>query len=299
MNRLLLVLLAVGVGAIGFRALERAAERTRTATAVEEQTCKAGTNRLAQTQEMLAALRGDVLDKRNRLRQAMRRPNISPELLHLVEGDASRGQAAAWAELRQQLGIGWDSSPDYVLVSKRVLKGLEYQRLLSVSRPTDEACELLALSPDEQSALKSVLQHARDAAWLRLQRTEPSGDIVAQYTVPAPDPVFQQSLSNNFAAELASAVGPERADLLLPNAWRELRSDLTPAETETMTIRQSVVDGEPDLVCEMKRGNTVSTEPVRYGHYPNGWLSTLFPRGWEGLAQQEGFELPARFWPGQ
>ena len=108
---------------------------------------------------------------------------ISPELLLLLEGDSSKAHPAAWAELRQQLGIGWDSSPDYVLVSKRVLKGLEYQRLSLSAAPRTGHAGLLALSPDEQSALKSVLQHARDAAWLRLQRTEPSGDIVAQYTV--------------------------------------------------------------------------------------------------------------------
>jgi hypothetical protein len=140
------------------------------------------------------------------------------------------------------------------------------------------------------------LQHATDAALQRIQRSEPSGDVVAQYTVPPLDSAFEQGLSNRLAAEIAAAVGPERTGLFLPQAWREFRSDLTPTEAETMTVRRSVVDGEPDLICEMTRGARVDTTPVRYAQVPSGWFLKAFPGGWEKLAQQEGFELPARFW---
>ena len=143
----------------------------------------------------------------------------------------------------------------------------------------------------------NVKGHAGENQWLRIERTEPKGDIVAQYTVPAPDPVFDQSISNHFAAEVAAVVGPERADMLLPDAWRELRSGLAPAKPETMTIRRAMVDGEPDLICEMKRGDILSdsTSPVRYAHYPSAWFLTLFPGGWKALAEREGFELTQRF----
>jgi hypothetical protein len=203
---------------------------------------------------------------------------------------------AGWAEFRQQLGIGWNTSPDYVLVNKRVLKGLQYDRLSGErSEANDEARELLALSPDEESSLKSVLEHVREGQWLRIERTEPKADVVAQYTVPLPDLAFEQSISNRFAAELVAVLGQERADMLFPHAWLELRGPLAPQKPETMTIRRTLVDGEPDLICEMKRGDEVSTSPVRYAHYPSSWFSMLFPGGWEALAQREGFELPERF----
>ncbi len=64
-----------------------------------------------------------------------------------------------------------------------------------------------------------------------------------------------------------------------------------------MTIRQTVVDGEPDLICEMKYGNKVDSSPLRYAHYPYGPVLGYFPDGgWEALARREGFELPRRFY---
>jgi len=297
MNKIMLVLLAVCAGAFGFGGLHEAAIQTQMANDARIGEWQAGTNRLAKTKETAAALRREVMEKKNRLYGAMRYPNISPELLKLLEGDASKGHGAAWAELRQQLGIGWNSSPDYVLVGKQVLKQLDYKKFYSAATVTDTACNLLALSPEEQSALESALKRTREQAQMQIERTEPRGDIVAQYTISAPDPVSNQNLSNYFAVEIAGAVGAERASLLLPGAWPEIRGELEANydQAETMTIRQTMVNGEPDLVCEMQRGNNVSTSPVRYAHYPSSWFLATFPGGWQDLARREGFELPPRF----
>src|SRR5882724_5442741 len=174
MNKLLLVILAVFAGLVGFSALRRATERTRTVADLTAGESNASKNWLAETQAMVAALRSEVLEKKNRLRNAAQYPDISPELLRLLEGDDSKGHPAAWAELRQQLGIGWDSSPEYVLVKKQALNGLQYQAILSASVATDTARKLLALSPGEQAGLQSVLQSTREG-WQRqgMVRTEP------------------------------------------------------------------------------------------------------------------------------
>jgi len=45
----------------------------------------------------------------------------------------------------------------------------------------------------------------------------------------------------------------------------------------------------------MKRGNDVSTSPVRYANYPSSWFLAMFPGGWQTLADREGFTLPPPF----
>ena len=92
-----------------------------------------------------------------------------------------------------------------------------------------------------------------------------------------------------------SAIGQERADLLIPGAWSEIASSMAPSQAETMIIRQTEVDGQPDLACEITRGSQVSTSPVRFANYPSSWFLPLFPGGWKTLAQREGFQLPSSF----
>ncbi len=295
MNRLSLGLLAVCAGVVGFTWFQRSAQPTRAAMAVRESQWQAASNRLAAAQEAAEALRREVDGKKERLRQAGRHPGLSPELLPLLERDGSGGSLAAWAELRQRLGLGWDSSPDYVLVSKPALKQVQYQRVIGGGGLTDTASNLLALSPDEQSAIRAALHKAREAAWAGVQRTEPTGDIVAQYTFPSLDSAAGQTLSNSFAAEVVAAMGPERAGFFLPNAWGDLKGQLAVYQgTETMTIRQTTVDGEPDLICEMKYGDKVDVSPIRYARYPYGPILTYFPGGWDTVAKLEGFTLPPR-----
>jgi hypothetical protein len=297
MKRVLLTMAALGFGVISFSSFRSAAQRTRAATAIDRQQLSVATNRLAQTQEKVSSLREVVRAKQTQLGAFPRHPDISPELLQLLRGNFSKATPAAWAELRQQLSIGWDASPDYVLVSKSVLKKLQYSRLCMVNHLTDTACNILGISPEEESAVDSVFQHGQDE-WrgVGVKRTEPSGDIVAEYTAVPPDPAFVQSFSNNVASGVTEAIGPERASLLLADGWREFRNELGPAEAETMTIRRTEARGQPDLVCEMSRdGKVYGSSPVRYANYPSSWFLACFPGGWADLARVEGFELPKRY----
>jgi hypothetical protein len=298
MNKLLLLLVAVCAGVVGSSQMRSTGEPIRMAGEASGQKVESAANEVAKMRGNIAALRIEVSEKKIQLRAAWRHPEISAALLELLESDFARGNAAAWAELRQQLDIGWDSSPDYVLVSKRVLKDLQYARTYAAARPSEISCDILALTAGEKSAIQAALSQGRQAAWLSVERSEPGGDIVAQYTVQTPDAAVQLAVSNNFAAALTDAVGVERAGLLLPGApgaWSELKSQLWPDETETMTVRQISTDAGTDLVCEIGKGTNVSTQPVRYASYPSFPFLTLFPGGWKTLAQKEGFELPANF----
>ena len=293
MTKLLLICLFSSLGAIGFNVLHHSAQQSQTAATLARRQFVAVSNELADAQGRVAAVRTEVLGKNRRIQESTRNRKISPELLKLLE--EGTGAAQAWTALRQQLGLGWESSPDYVLVNKRVLKQLVYPHLLSSARATDTACDLLAITPAEQSTIRTALNRAREGQWLRIERAEPSGDIVAQYSVPAPDPTFEQTQSNLFFTQISGSLGSERAGLLLPDAWREFKSGLAPLKGETMTIRRTTTDGEPDLICEMRREDQLATQPVRYAHYPSSWFLTLFPGGWKTLAEREGFELPDRF----
>jgi len=153
----------------------------------------------------------------------------------------------------------------------------------------------LSFSSEEQKAVSAALAAARAGQWLNVTTTPPDGDIVAQYTIVPPDPEFVAGQSNAFVADITGAIGTERAGMFLPDAWRELVSDLAPSEAETMIIRQTNVNGQPDLVCEVTQGAHLSTMPVRYAHYPAFPVLKLYPGGWQAMAQTLGFELPPSF----
>jgi len=296
MKRLLLALLIAGGGLLGFGTLRQSAGRAAALMVSSSSAWQAATNQLVELNRDAAVLRVQVADKRGRLKEASLHPTISPELRELLAGQT--GNSAAWAELREQLGIGWNSSRDYVLVRKSVLKQLNLQ-------PLDREAAtraVLAISPAEQTAIKTAVQSAKETAWTRLQRTdlqrtEPTADIVAQYTIPAADASFEQGISNNFVAQISTILGAERADVFLNQGWNELRNQLALAEPEsvTMTIHRSMTNGEPRFTCEIREGNSSRTSDVRYAHYPSLWFLALFPGGWEAIAQREGFDLPKNF----
>jgi len=296
MNKFLLLFGFACAGAFGFSVFHRQALRAHSVALVTAQQSLVIKGELEQATARLVGLRTEVQGKKSRLADALPQSGLSPELVRLLEGKQLRVPASALAELRQQLGLGWDSSPDYVLVNKCVLNRLDYSRLDSGKRPSNTVCQMLALSPTEKSALTAAQQRARDD-WQApaVERSEPHGDIVAQYAVRAPVADAEQSLSNRLAADIVGAVGTERAKLLLPAAWREFRNGLSSTEAETLIVRRTDENGEPDLVWETNRGNNTSKGPVRYAYYPSSWFLTAFPGGWKTLAEREGFELPAKF----
>lgn len=296
MTKLLLTFLAACLGSTGFILLRQPAEEARAATAQIEQQLQSGRRDLSTNQDAISSLTEEVHAKQRRLHELSRHPNISHELLSLLEGNTTNAHAAAWAELRQELGIGWNSSPDYVLVNKQALKDVWYSKLYGDNALSDDSVALLGLTSAEQAALKTALDRARQGQWLNVQSTPPAGDVVAQLTITPPDPSWIQTQSNNFAADVTAAIGSERAGLFLPDAWYNFTSTLAPSsQPETLTIRQVTVDGQPDLVCEETHDGTTGTMPVRYAHYPYFPVMKLFPGGWQNMAQSLGFTLPPSF----
>jgi hypothetical protein len=296
---LILLILAIGAGTAGYAVCHQAARQSRANIRALARQRETAANDLARAQDALAALRAEAQGKQDELRSAGRHPNISPEMMAILNGDNKPGQLKGWADLRQELSLGWDASPDYVLVSKQAIKDVWFNKLQYGGKLSSDSVQLLSLTSDEQAAVKAVLDRVRTGQWLNVKNTTPAGDgnIAAQLTLVPPDPEFQAGQSNTFTAGITEAIGPERAGLFLPDAWREFLSDLSPQQAETMTLRWVQKDGRPDLNCEVSSGQNVSTIPVRYGFYPAFPLLKLFSGGWQEMAQSMNFRLPPNFKP--
>jgi hypothetical protein len=303
MNRLIkrvtLALFIFSASVVGLTVLRHATSSVQAGKSTRYHELQAVGSRLAELNEATTLVQESVARKKARIARTPVAPNFSPELLEILTSNhasnSSKGNLASWDELREQLGISWNSSQDYVLVRKPLLNRFNFGRLYAAKRATDTANAVLALAPQEQADIAGALQQAGQTAVSRLQRIEPTGDVVAQYTIQ-PDQDLQASISNQFASEITAILGPERSDLFLPSAWRELKPQLTPdgSDPVTMTIR-SVGKDEPKLVWELKQGESISTGDVRYAYYPSSWFLTLFPGGWEPIVTREGFELPQSF----
>lgn len=300
MNKLILLILAIGTGSGGYEVCNQAVRQSRVNIQAVARQCQAATNDLARAQVTLAALRTDVRSKQEQLRAAGRHANVSPEMMTILNVDNKPGQLKGWADLRQELSLGWDASPDYVLVSKRAIKEVWFNKLNLNGRLTSDSIQLLNLTSDEQAAMRAVLDQVRAGQWLNVKNTTPVGDsaIAAQLTIVPPDPEFQAAQSNAFTAGVSAAIGSDRAELFLKDAWREYVNNLSPQQTEVMTLRWVQKDGQPDLVCEVSSGQNISTMPVRYAVYPAFPVLKLYPRGgWQEMAQSMNFQLPPSFMP--
>jgi hypothetical protein len=128
-----------------------------------------------------------------------------------------------------------------------------------------------------------------------VQRTEPSGEVVAQYKLPQ-DAEFCQTLSNSFATAVLSTIGDERGKLLLQysNHWLQ-DLGLVAGGDGSLTVRRYGSGAGLRLGLEVKSsGNSMATDVSPHQPFPEAFLP-LFPNGWPDLAKREGFELPKEF----
>ena len=297
MKKTLMAVFILGAGAISLATLSRTAERQEAARPIREAELRAATNRLVELNAAITTTRNEITEKKRQLRQMQSGNQVDRELLALLEGRELSPKR--WTQLREELGMGWNSSEDYVLVSKRTLWQLNLAPFdeywldrISISKA---ARAVLAITKGEESAIKAAVQRARSEVLARVQRTEPFGDIVAQYNIPT-DPLFVQTITNGFAAEVTAILGEQRADVFLNQAMSTLTRRLgirANGKGDTvMTIRRAVVDGEPGFSCEIKDAGGGHTSKVARSYIPSDWFMMIFPGGWEALARREGFELP-------
>src|SRR3954469_6277396 len=129
MKKLLPIFALLSLGAVTFGVARRQTIRVEAAHIAQSSQAAAATNRLAEMNATLDALREDVTEKKMLLQASSSYPQVRADFLNLLEHPKSQQPDALWSELRQELEIGWDCSKDYVLVSKRVVGSLGFSAL--------------------------------------------------------------------------------------------------------------------------------------------------------------------------
>jgi hypothetical protein len=320
MKRVLLPILILAAGSTVYCAL-----RNSTVVARQELATQAGAWQM-QTQQLaqLDFAKQQMIERITETRHLLAtQPPLSP-LLEL-EGKILSGASLTnltvteSEQLLAELGFNWNTTGDYLIVSKKSLAGIYFDAMRG-EELTTAARGVLAITPAEQAAIEAVTRQMGDtrAAWAlaHAQRIEPAGNVLAQYTLPT-DASFSQSQLAIFTSGIFSALGDQRGEWLQDHAvgWMQdvgLRTspdlskipaeilatmppDTSQIEPTTLTVERYQSGGEWRMNFSLRQGaNTMTTSVNPWQSFPEAFRP-LFPNGWPDLAAREGFELPKDF----
>jgi hypothetical protein len=310
MNKFLLALTILGTGAGGVLAIRQSAAQLRHEAQAAREAWLIQTRRVATAQSEQADLTGRIRELKKTL-GASKPVSEDPLWSALQTNRADRLPAELRERLFEALGLNWQSSADYILVTKQSVRDIE---MLTICRGklTECAATVLAMTSEERGQVEAAIERIQldFKGWVlaNVRRGEPRDDLLADYFLPA-DPVMSQSISNAFAAAVITSLGPERATFILPSPsrsglyhrtwrWGDLGWDLLNGadgsslnESLPVTLRVTRSrDGDPPrLKARFKEGGDAWDLTRR--NFPRP-LQPLFPNGWEDLAKREGFELP-------
>jgi hypothetical protein len=296
MKKILLALLILCAGAVALARLNLLANQSRTAA----DQSRAESARLTREANELAAaaanLRAQADNKKSRLAELALSPGSSSATAN-APGDPSRNSRSAKpSELLRRLGIGWNNSPNYILMSKAALKSMYLRGIESNGAFTPTACAILGLTSAERATVEAAMKRAeaQHADWAKtaVQRVEPAGEVVADYRLPA-NPELAHQIQEEGTALLGETLGRDRMVLIhdYARAWINEHEFLGESSVR-LTVRRHTDGTQPPLwqMYEYGHGGGASGY-LRSGDFPQ-FLRSLFPGGWPDLAQREGFALP-------
>lgn len=197
-------------------------------------------------------------------------------------------------QLLAQLGFNWNTTGDYVVISKSTLQSVDLSAI-DATGLTDVGCGVLAITPEERASINSLAQQLsrQYAEWLadHLRRETPSGNEVARYAIPE-DPAFSMSLSNKFTSGISAILGDERGTLLRGYSllWMAERGM---SYTGPMTL---IVSRYPDSLTDLRYSIQLPNRDPSPGRILGAWFPPAFrpafPGGWKDISVREGFQLP-------
>lgn len=320
MKRALLAILILATGTTVFCAL-----RNATANAQQELTTQTSAWQI-QTQQLaqLRLERQQFFERWNDTKQLLAAQPPLPALTQLAEkilsGAALENLSTVESEqLLAELGFSWTTTGEYLIVSKKSLAGISFDGMKGM-KLTAVARAVLAITPAEQAAIEAMTQQlsAARVAWAKehVQRTEPRGDVLAQYSLSV-DREFSQSQRTIFTNGIFSALGEQRGQWLqdhsidwmtdvglrtgpeFTEAAAKLLGSSPPPEFETppttLTVERYKSGDTWRMNFTLKQaGNSMTTSVSPWQPFPEAF-KPLFPNGWADLAKAEGFELPKEF----
>lgn len=263
------------------------------------------TQQLAETHAQVDALAAKTRDQKQELHNLMAASPTEPAAAaDLLTNDVRHAPPESQTRWLESFGPGKNSTANYVLVSKAALAKSDVRPLKSFpnnAKLGDAVRGLLAITPDEQLAVESAFTNAYTAiaAWARenVQREGPTGDLLAQYSIPA-DAAFRGTLMTNLFSDINSAIGVERGDLLRKyfDSYALYEDAAIGDRTNILAIYRST--NSPGYAYRAgwrwaNHSEAINTfpEPILPNRFPLAYRF-VFPSGWPEVAQREGFDLP-------
>jgi hypothetical protein len=298
-KRLVLVLAFLASLAGAVCAMHRATVRLRREVEEGAQALLAETQSIVQARTQLTSITEKVRDLKRLQAQQSLAAGSSAGAPGSGAG-SSRLSPDQSEQLLSELGFNWASSGDYLMVSKDTLRAISLKGV-SGRGVSQAACEVLAITPAERQQIEAAAQSVADQykAWALTdaKRTEPSGDVVAQYSLPQ-DRDFSLSLSNSFVRGVVDTLGEERGSLLLSYSGDWMTGLGMFGGDSSLTVKRYQSGDEPHLTYVVENaGNSMSSD-VSPQNFPEAFRP-LFPNGWTDLAAREGFALPKAFQKGE
>ena len=320
MKRAFLAILILATGTAVFCAFHSAVGKIQRESVLHQAAWQTQTQQLAQ----LHFEQQNLLDRLGETKQLLAGQIPVPALTaveeKVISGAVLTNLSATESEqLLAELGFNWNTTGDYIIVSKKSLDGISFDGMKGV-KLTAAAIGTLAITPDEQAAIETMTRQLGDAraVWAteHVQRTEPSGDMLAKYTLPA-DPEFSQSQMAMFTNGIFSVLDGQRGQWLQEHSLQWMMDsglvtgpDLSkvPAEYQAMltlsdhlnqptvlTLKRYPAGNDWGINYDLQQaGNSMNTTVNPWQPVPAAFRA-IFPGGWEELAAREGFELPKEF----
>lgn len=301
MKRLLIALAIFAAAAGIFCSLKAATEKLRIETRAGQDAWQLQTQKIAQISIEHTQLERHLEDLNQQV-AAAREADPGRTAGGSVPKPGAKLSPKEREKLLAELGLNWNSTGDYVVVSKETLRDIRLSAVRK-NKLTGVAGDVLAMTPDERASINATLQSvaADFQAWAQahVQSGEPSGDVLAKYTLPA-DPQFMQSLSNTYVSGVFNTLGQERGELMegYSSQWMSevgLSDTGTSQDPITLTVKRYQSDDQSRLGYEFSYGGgSMSADVSPWQAVPEPFQS-LFPGGWADIAKQAGFALPKEF----
>jgi hypothetical protein len=312
MKRIYLALTILFAGTAGVLALNSRSSRLQEQLAEVRNTWQATTQQLAAAETEWARLSREASGLKQDLRSLHSVPGLSSSSLALL---LSTNQFKTLTpeqreRLIAELGLSWNSSDQWLLVSKSTLQQVR-MNAISKGKLIEPVAGVLGLTPEERQQIDAAFARMTDqyATWAKanVQREAPSGSMVARYTIPC-DPTLDQNLRQQLFSEINALLGGERGGLLKQYSATWFGANNLYAyvggSTSRLTVRmRKDPQGQPQLQYEVVRrsgegqGSSQQGPAVVSRKYFPPTFKSVFPGGWEELAQREGFKLPAELSP--